>query len=404
MHHRSARGHRLRVPEVTFASRAIACLPRRSQHGGMRPALRPLLQPLNLAAIVTVATVGLVLQHELGDKATHAWALLGVFVLALLALDHLRSGSRLHGALLLLQAGCAFALVVLAPRSGVAPVLLIILIAELVMVYPLRVVLPLAAVLNGLVYLLLVRGGHGAPWLQVVLYAGFQMFAALTTWYARTAEEARDRLAAVNADLLATRSLLADSIRDRERLRVARELHDVIGHKLTALTLNLRVLAADLPPRQELQQAGRLAGELLGDIRRIVHAVRDDRGFDLATALRALAAPLPRPQLDLHIEDDVHVADPDTAEALLRLVQEAMTNSARHTSAARVRVSLSMTDGGIHVGIEDDGRLKGPLCEGSGLGGMRERIHACGGRIAFGASVGGALRIDATLPTAARGP
>ena len=369
----------------------------------MSQRLRPLLQPLNLAAIVTVLAVGLVLQHELDGKATHAWALLGVFVLALLALDHVRSGSRPHGALLLLQAGCAFVLIALAPRSGVAPVLLIILIAELVMVYPLRVVLPFAAVFNGLVYLLLARGGHGAPWLQVMLYAGFQMFAAMTTWYARSAEEARDRLAAVNADLLATRSLLADSVRDRERLRVTRELHDVIGHKLTALTLNLRVLAGDLPPRPELQQAERLASELLGDIRRIVHAVRDDRGFDLATALRALATPLPRPRLELHIDDDVHVADPDTAEAVLRLVQEAMTNSARHTSAARIRVRLSRVDAGLHVGIEDDGRLRQPLHEGSGLGGMRERVQACGGRIAFGASAAGALRIDATLPTAAAG-
>ena len=366
----------------------------------MTQRLRPLLQPLNLAAIVTVLAIGVALQPELGDRATTGWALLGGFVLGLLTLDLLAPGARLRWGLYLLQALCTFTAIALAPRTGVAPVLLVILVAELVMDHPLRVVVPLALLLNVALYLLLTAYGRDPAWLQLVLYMGFQAFAMLTTWYARTAEQARDRLAAVNADLLATRSLLADSVRDRERLRVARELHDVIGHKLTALTLNLRVLTADLPPRQELQQAERLAGELLGDIRRIVHAVRDDRGFDLATALRALATPLPRPLLELRIDQDVHVADPDTAEAVLRLVQEAMTNSARHTSAARIRVSLSTADDGIHVGIEDDGRIKGPVCEGSGLGGMRERVQACGGRIAFGASAAGALRIDATLPTA----
>src|SRR3546814_14777962 len=69
--------------------------------------------------------------------------------------------------------------------------------------------------------------------------------------------------------------------------------------------------------------------ERLGDLRGVVQALRDARGLDLATALRALAAPLPRPALRLEIDDDVQVTDPGVAEASLRLVQEALTNSAR---------------------------------------------------------------------------
>lgn len=365
--------------------------------------LRPLLQPLNLAAIVTVFAIGFALRPELGERTATAWSLLAVFVLALLVLERIPQHSRWRWAVYLLQAASAFMVIALAPRTGVAPVLLVILIAELVMEFPLRVVLPLAALCNGALYLVLRQQEHDSALLQIVLYIGFQMFAALTTWYARGAEVARDRLAAVNADLLATRSLLADSVRDRERLRVARELHDMVGHKLTALTLNLRVLAADLPPRRELRQAEQLSAELLGDIRRIVHAIRDERGFDLATALRALAAPLPRPQLDLRIDTDVHVADSDIAETLLRLVQEALTNSARHSSADRIRVALAMAGDEVHVCIEDNGKLKAPLREGSGLGGMRERVQAHGGRIAFGPSERGALRIDAHLPVTGQG-
>ncbi|MEL2266475.1 histidine kinase, partial [Klebsiella pneumoniae] len=81
-----------------------------------------------------------------------------------------------------------------------------------------------------------------------------------------------DDLARVNADLLATRALLADSARDAERLRLARELHDVAGHKLTAMRLNLRALAADpvLAGREGLVLAEQLSGELLADIRQVV--------------------------------------------------------------------------------------------------------------------------------------
>jgi signal transduction histidine kinase len=111
-----------------------------------------------------------------------------------------------------------------------------------------------------------------------------------------------------------------------------------------------------------------------------------------------LAAPLPRPALDLRIAQAVHVTDPDTAETLLRIVQEALTNSARHADADRLRVSLDAEADGLRIHIEDDGRLKGTLREGNGLCGMRERVHAHGGRLRLVPSPTGALCIDAWLP------
>ena len=126
--------------------------------------------------------------------------------------------------------------------------------------------------------------------------------------------------------------------------------------------------------------------------------LRDDRGLDLATALRALAAPLPRPALQLAIDDDVRISDPATADALLRMVQEALTNSARHGQARVLEVRIRRDGPRLEVSIEDDGRLRGPLREGNGLAGMRERLAAAGGQLAFSTSAGGALRIDASLP------
>ncbi len=367
----------------------------------MHERIRQALQPLNLAAFATLLAVGYGMQHELrGAPMALAGALLGVSMSAILALDWLPRRPVARALLYAVQAAVAYALIALAPRLGVAPVLLVVLIAQLPMEYRPRVVFALAVVLDVALLIALVIGGHPAPLLQLFLYIGFQMFAALTTHYARTAEQARDRLALVNGDLLATRALLADSARDNERLRVARELHDVAGHKLTAMTLNLRALAADpaFAGRGEIVLAQQLSSELLSDIRGIVQAMRHDRGLDLGTALRALAAPMPRPALRLQMSDAVRVTDPATAEAVLRLVQEALTNSARHADADVVRVSLDCDRGRLHIRVEDDGQLRGAIREGNGLSGMRERVVAAGGQLTLGMSEHGALRIDASLP------
>jgi signal transduction histidine kinase len=290
--------------------------------------------------------------------------------------------------------------VALAPRGGTAPVLLVVLVAQAAHWLSPRATIALAVGVDLGLWWLLHRAGHSAPLTVTIIYAGFQAFAALTAHYAETALRSRDALARVNADLLATRALLADSARDAERLRVARDLHDVAGHKLTALMLNLRVLDSDpaFAGRDELQVSQRMAQELLGDLRGVVQALRDSRGLDLATALRALAAPMPRPLLDLDIAADVRVDDPAVAEAVLRLVQEALTNAARHADAGRLLVRLSNADGALSVYVEDDGRLRGDIRAGGGLTGMRERIDALGGELAWSRTPRGGFAIDARLP------
>ncbi|RDZ26603.1 sensor histidine kinase [Lysobacter silvisoli] len=366
-----------------------------------QPVLRVLFQPLNLPALLTWLAVALSLNFEQSRGTPAVWLAMAGFAAAFLIGDFLRPAQHTARALLLAtQAVSALVVAGLAPRAGTAPALLVILAAQLAMVYPARWTVAAVLAIDLGLYLVLRAGEHRAALIVVLIFAGFQSFAALVARYARSAEDARDQLARVNADLLATRALLADSARDAERLRVARELHDVAGHKLTAMTLNLRALAADpdYAKRPEIAIAQRLSSELLGDIRNVVQAMRDSRGLDLATALRALAAPLPRPRLELSIAEDVHLTDPALAETLLRLVQEALTNSARHADAERVQVAVVRDGRLLRVSVEDDGRLRGPLREGNGLAGMRERVAAAGGRLALSSTVHGALRIEAELP------
>lgn len=392
-----AAGHPGEVPEVTFCAHAIADAARAPQHGGMRETLARLLHPLNLAGVLTWLAVAMALR---GDHVS-AWqtgALLAAWLLAFLGSSTACVGRpRLRIAFLLVEAASALALIWLPSNSNTAPVLLVVLVAQLAMTYPLRIVLPLAIVGNLAVYLLYARHDHGNPLALVLSYGGFQLFAALTSHYARSAEEARDRLARVNADLLATRALLADTARDGERLRVARELHDVAGHKLTALRLNLRALQAESPSPQ-LQLVEQLSAELLGDIRGVVQALRDTQGLDIDTALRALAAPYPRPALQLVIDEGVVIEDPLLAETVLRTVQEALTNAARHGQADTLSVHLRRNGATLQLQIEDDGRVQWPLREGHGLTGMRERIEALGGSLRIERATGGGIHIEAAFP------
>jgi len=363
---------------------------------------RHIYDPLNLAALLTLGAVAFSMRYYDPARQTTAWLLLGLFSLGFLSLSlfppRLR---RVEHAVIAAMPVIALALIALDPKPGTAPVLLVIWIAVAFSDWSPRVATVALVVVDTLYYLILKYvAGFGAPLMSVLIFAGFQAFAALCMHYARSAERARDALARVNADLLATRALLADSARDAERLRVARELHDVAGHKLTAMRLNLRALGEDpaFAAHPQVRIAEQLSGELLGDIRNVVQALRDSGHLDLATALRALAAPMPRPRLRLDIADDVRVADPAIAEAVLRLVQEALTNAARHADADTLDVTLQRDGGVLHVTIEDDGRVREGWREGNGIAGMRERLAALQGRLQLARSPRGAMRIHAELP------
>ncbi|WP_082028808.1 sensor histidine kinase [Xanthomonas sacchari] len=365
----------------------------------MHPTLRAFFEPLTLAGLITIVAVALSFGFD-ADGSALRWWLLGGFAGLFVAHDRLKARPVLADAALCVQAVLALWLVYLEPRAGTAPVLLVMLVAHAAMRWRPAAVLTFGLAVNAGLYLMLDMVGVRRQWLVVAIYASFQAFSALVAYYARNAERTRDALALVNADLLATRALLAESARDAERLRVARELHDVAGHKLTAMKLNLRALAGDpaLAARSEVRIAQQLSSELLEDIRSVVQALRDTRGLDLHTALRALAAPLPRPALALDIAADATVTDPALAETLLRVVQEALTNTARHTDADTLHVRLSRDGQALLLRIEDNGQRPAWLREGNGLSGMRERIAAARGRLDVDLTPHGALRLTARIP------
>ncbi|MEA9865624.1 sensor histidine kinase [Xanthomonas campestris] len=366
----------------------------------MTTLLRDLLKPLNLAGMFTIAAVALSFGQDLAPHGLWRWATVIGFTALFLFRALLPPRPLPQHAALLVQALLAVALIWLEPRTGTSPVLLVLVAAQAAMRWQPPQVLALMLVLNAAMYAVFVLAGVPRPFLMVAIYTSFQAFAALTANYARSAERARDALVYVNADLLATRALLADSARDAERLRLARELHDVAGHKLTAMRIHLRLLRAEpaLAPREDLRMLEQLSGELLGDIRSVVQSLRDDAGLDLHTALHALAAPFPRPALRLQIDAQVRVSDPQVAEALVRLVQEALTNAARHGDADTVTVAVRCDAGALCVDIQDDGRCAEQIHEGNGIAGMRERLAALSGQLDLRRAAHGGLHLTARLP------
>ncbi len=376
------------------------------------------LSPLSIAGYVTWATMTWAVWRSspvatfLPAETARAVALGGcaLFLLAYLGLIVVGLRPRNCAPWLATQ-GVALLLIALGTRNGAAGVLAIMLAAELAAICTVRELLVSLAVLNlGLLAITVRIVGWEDALIGWASFVAFQGFSALSSRYAHQAEVAAARLAEANAELLATRALLVESARDQERLSLSRELHDVAGHKLTALKLNLAALARDplLAGREQVTLSAQLADELLADIRGVVRQMRDRAGMDLAAAITRLASPFPRPEVHIEIAEDARVDHALKAEALLRTAQEALTNAARHADADHVWLVLRRHQDRIELAVRDDGRgaaRSGGAGKasgaGSGLAGMRERLEALGGGLDIVPTGARGFALSAWLPAGA---
>lgn len=253
-----------------------------------------------------------------------------------------------------------------------------------------------------LLLLLATRLDWGVAGSVVLAYGAFQLFAALAVAYSRRADQARDAALRINAELLATRQLLLEGARGEERLRLSRDLHDIVGHKLTALKLQLRLCARDaaLPTRQFLDECMRLADDLLTDVRGVVGALRASDGVDLHESLAALVPAVTHPRIRLELAPDARVPGVAQAQTLLRCAQEGLTNALRHSGAENIVIRLERSAGGVTLSIEDDGPTRTPPSWGNGLRGMEERLTIFGGTLAVAGATPGGLMVRAWLPQA----
>jgi signal transduction histidine kinase len=251
-------------------------------------------------------------------------------------------------------------------------------------------------------------GGEPAPsWQHASLIAAW-LLAVLAV-----AEVVRARRESF-AEAARTRAEEARRKAGEERLRIARELHDVLAHNISLINVQAGV-ALHLIDEQPDQARTALAAikqaskEALGELRSVLDILRHgDEGAPRAPApglaqldelvARASAAGIP---VRTTVSGTPQALPAGVDLAAYRIVQEALTNVVRHAGPARAAVTLSYADDGLTVQVDDDGRAAtpaSPATGGRGIAGMRERVAALGGRLEAGPRPEGGFRVLAWLP------
>jgi signal transduction histidine kinase len=236
--------------------------------------------------------------------------------------------------------------------------------------------------------------------MQSLLYAGFSGFVFVTSLVARQQAQAREEQRRLNAELRATRALLAESARVNERTRISRELHDLLGHHLTALSLNLEVAGhlVEGKAQEHVNQAHTLAKLLLSDVREVVSQLRDDDAIDMAATLLPLADHVAGLVIDMEMPQPFLLEDPERAHVLLRCTQEIITNAVRHARAGTLQLRYQQDGRMVRLQARDDGRGAEAPTAGNGLRGMRERLAAYGGRVDIETAAGRGFTLEIQLP------
>jgi signal transduction histidine kinase len=308
-------------------------------------------------------------------------------------------------ALLLVLTGCSIG-VSYYSDTGLGSILLMVLAGLLPWLLPVRV--GVAWMIAGNIAIVPVYSGVleyplVLALIQSLVYVGFSSLVFVTALVAMQQAQAREEQRRLNAELRATRALLGESVRVNERTRISRELHDLLGHHLTALSLNLEVAGhlSEGRVKEHVQQAHTLARLLLTDVREAVSQLREGGAIDLSAALKPLAENVPALDIHMDIESPLTMDDPERAHVLLRCTQEIITNAVRHSGARNLWISAQRRDGCIAMSARDDGRGADQLTAGNGLRGMRERLLQQGGELTIDTRPDAGFCLHLVLPASA---
>jgi two-component system sensor histidine kinase DesK len=234
------------------------------------------------------------------------------------------------------------------------------------------------------------------------LFWTFNLFALVMVNSSIKERDARLAVEESNRHLIATQTLLNEAVKQGERVRIARNIHDLLGHHLTALSINLQVASrttkdTDTVLKANIDQCHQLAKLLLSDVREAVSDIRDKSKIDLATSIQSMLNKLPSLQLDLQLDDNIQITNIEVADAIIKCVQESITNTLKHAHGKKVTIRIYQNTQSVdnvdtiksdqavmlHVDIINDGSMPKELKQGNGLIGMQERIHSIKGSIAF---------------------
>jgi signal transduction histidine kinase len=284
-----------------------------------------------------------------------------------------------------------------------ATLLLMVLVSQSVLLLP----LPAAAVVAAAVPLFHLGMSWADGLRSGVGTLAAAAFTAVVTELLRREQQARAELADAHERLRGYAAQAEELATTQERNRLARDIHDGLGHHLTVVQMQVQaaraVLSSD-PARADtvLAKAQQQSTEALAEVRRSVAALREPRtALPLADALKQLAgeATAVGVPTELEVLGTIRSGSPGAEESLFRAAQEGLTNVRKHAAAGRARLVLDYRDpGSVRLDVCDDGRGAASTGDGFGLLGLRERAERLGGRLTVESAPGQGTTLRMAVP------
>ncbi|MCW8880595.1 MAG: histidine kinase [Kangiellaceae bacterium] len=345
------------------------------------------------------------LPNSTPEIKSNSWLIVTLFIayivcfISIIRDDLLPPGIIYKYAAIVLQLLCAFGLMLLIPIDFL-PILTIIWVSILPHMTSLkRSMLIMFAVVTLWFVLYSIRWENKNVIFYGLLYSTFHFFAVFMNFETVKAEKASLEAQRLNKELQATQHLLSEASRQNERTRIARDLHDLLGHHLTALIINLQVAShlSQGQARDKVEQCHSLAKLLLSDVREAVSTLRENQHLDFEKMLALMIEKVPKLNIHCQIEAGFSLEQIELAKALLSCIQEAITNSLRHSGASELWITLKTYDDELFLELYDNGQLNKKFTPGNGLSGMQERVAEFNGQMTT-SRVQSALKIDIGIP------
>lgn len=347
------------------------------------------------------------------------WVLALVQLASFLYLSATRTTPRrAHGPVAALMVITGIVVVALWGADQVSAVLMVLASGAVGFVLPTPVSFGIAALQSIALVIILVVQDETVVW--ALIYSALMFFAALMVDVVVREGKARERAAAAvaqlevtnvelgranerlqaaNVELHETQQALAEASRAEERLRISRDLHDGMGQQLTALRLHLDLISRHIDDEgaEHVDQAKVLVAGVIRDVRGVVTQLRNGH-VKARDEIARLARSLPRPETSLDLDPAIDEAPQPVAISLVRVVQEGLTNVARHSQAKHAWVRITREVGAVAFEIRDDGPGLASITPGNGLSGMAERVSLVGGELTWHTALGEGFRLSGRLP------
>lgn len=203
----------------------------------------------------------------------------------------------------------------------------------------------------------------------------------------------------VRREWLNLASHLTRQVREAERVRIARDLHDLLGHDLALLGAELEYARTfqDHEAQAAVGRARTIVSRLFTDVRGTVGSLRS-APCGWSEVLRALDVSVPGLRLHLALPPSTPAPGAGAQGALAMVVQEALTNTVRHAGATNFFVEVRQEEAALVLSLWDDGQARGPVLPGHGLRGMRERLEEVGGSLRVSTLGPGNVHVQASVP------